>query len=51
MDNGPEFISNELDNWSKENKIILVFIQPGKPYNVQMLEHYKYSFIFYSLIL
>lgn len=31
VDNGPEFISRKLDNWCKENKINLLFIQPGKP--------------------
>ncbi len=31
VDNGPEFISNKFDNWCKDNKIQLVFIQPGKP--------------------
>ena len=31
VDNGPEFISQKLDYWCKENKISLLFIQPGKP--------------------
>lgn len=31
VDNGPEFISHKLDIWCKENKINLIFIQPGKP--------------------
>jgi putative transposase len=31
VDNGPEFVSHELDGWCKDNKITLAFIQPGKP--------------------
>lgn len=31
VDNGPEFISQKLEGWCKENKVRLVFIQPGKP--------------------
>ncbi len=31
VDNGPEFISRNLDQWCKDNKIELVFIQPGEP--------------------
>ncbi len=31
VDNGPEFISNRLECWCRENKVRLVFIQPGKP--------------------
>lgn len=28
VDNGPEFISHQLDGWCKKHKIMLVFIQP-----------------------
>ena len=31
VDNGPEFISQKLDYWCKDNKVQLFFIQPGKP--------------------
>jgi putative transposase len=31
VDNGPEFISAKLDIWCRDNKVTLVFIQPGKP--------------------
>lgn len=31
VDNGPEFISRKLDLWCRDNKVKLVFIQPGKP--------------------
>jgi putative transposase len=31
VDNGPEFVSKALDNWSYENNIKLEFSRPGKP--------------------
>ena len=31
IDNGPEFISQNLSHWSKENSIKLDHIKPGKP--------------------
>ena len=31
VDNGPEFISHQLDEWCRKNNIFLLYIQPGKP--------------------
>jgi putative transposase len=31
VDNGPEFISHQLDEWCRKNGITLLYIQPGKP--------------------
>jgi putative transposase len=30
-DNGPEFVSAQLDEWCRQHNILLAFIQPGKP--------------------
>lgn len=31
VDNGPEFISHQLDEWCRKHSIFLLYIQPGKP--------------------
>jgi len=41
--NGPEFISNKLDYWCKENDVQLVFIQPGKPSQNGYIERFNGS--------
>ena len=42
-DNGPEFISQKLDNWCKENKVRLIFIQPGTPTQNAYIERFNGS--------
>jgi putative transposase len=43
LDNGPELISAALDTWCKENRITVVFIQPGKPTQNGYVERYNGS--------
>lgn len=38
VDNGPEFISKVLDNWTYENNIKLEFSRPGKPIDNAFIE-------------
>lgn len=44
VDNGPEFISTKLDIWCKENKVQLIFIQPGEPTQNAYIERFNGSF-------
>ncbi len=40
-DNGPEYISQRLQNWAKKQNIALEYIQPGKPQQNAYIERYN----------
>ncbi len=44
VDNGPEFISKELDRWAYENKVVLDFSRPGKPTDNAFIESFNSRF-------
>jgi putative transposase len=44
VDNGPEFISKELDKLAYENKVTLDFSRPGKPIDNAYIESFNGSF-------
>lgn len=57
VDNGPEFISHTLDEWCRDHKVNLTYIQPGKPMQNAYIERCNGSIrkellnanVFYSL--
>jgi putative transposase len=44
LDNGPEFISKELDKWAYEHGVVLDFSRPGKPVDNALAESFNGSF-------
>jgi putative transposase len=44
VDNGPEFISKDLDRWAYENNVTLDFSRPGKPVDNAYIESFNGSF-------
>lgn len=44
VDNGPEFISGAMHEWTMENGIKLQFIQPGKPMQNGYIERFNRSY-------
>jgi len=40
-DNGPEYISGEMVNWANENRITVLYIQPGKPTQNAYIERFN----------
>ena len=44
VDNGPEFVSKELDLWASQQGINLVFSRPGKPTDNAYIESFNGSF-------
>ena len=44
VDNGPEFISKELDLWGWMNAVALDFSRPGKPTDNAFIESFNGSF-------
>ena len=43
-DNGPEFISSNIEEWCLKNSIIWEYIQPGKPTQNSLIERFNRTF-------
>jgi len=44
IDNGPELISHKLAAWAKKHKVVLAFIQPGKPAQNAYIERFNRTY-------
>ena len=44
VDNGPEFVSKDLDLWAYAHKVMLDFSRPGKPTDNAFIESFNSRF-------
>lgn len=44
MDNGPEYVSQAMEDWAESNEIALTFIQPGKPHQNGYIERFNRTY-------
>ena len=44
MDNGPEYVSQAMEDWAVSNGIALTFIQPGKPHQNGYIERFNRTY-------
>lgn len=44
VDNGPEFLSQALTDWAKENGVLIQYIQPGKPNQNAFIERFNRTY-------
>jgi len=44
MDNGPELISQQLENWAEKHDLQLDFIEPGKPAQNAYIERFNRTY-------
>ena len=41
VDNGPEFLAQALQDWGKANRVLIYYIQPGRPTQNAFIERFN----------
>jgi putative transposase len=44
VDNGPEFLSQQLPEWGKINRVLIYHIQPGRPTQNAFIERFNRTY-------
>ncbi len=44
VDNGPEFLAQSLQEWGKANRVLIYYIQPGRPTQNAFIERFNRTY-------